>query len=361
MKDVLNERKHILNNGTIWLNLMPPRPKKPSEKAKASNALLEAISFLSAITKEEGAPQDTHILLGYKTATASNGVLSAGIIIEDDIFCAPNASIFRKALSKCGQGYTLSIDGTRIIVKSGGFKANVPCIDPGLLLSPNPDKPIIDIDDRLKEAFKVAEIIKPEYDGQRIELVAFLLNGQSIITTDGKLIIECWHGLDMPTLAIPKALTSIIVNNPRKLVKFGFSHSSITFFFEDRSWIKSQLYDKPYPVEAVLSVLSRTSNPMPLPPDFYKALDAVAPFSENGTIHFEREMLCSHRTTEAGATHEVKGLPKGPIYTAKYLSLIKPFVEKIDFTVNANGVGKDGGYLMFFFGKNVRGVIAGHG
>lgn len=335
------------------------KPKKPS--SKQSNRLLEAINFLAPITKDEGSPQDTHILLGNNVCTASNGILSAGIIIEDDIYCAPNAKLFRQSLSKCGQEYTITIDGTRLIIKSGGFKAIVPCIDPALLLSPYPDEPTIEINDNLKPALAIADIIKVE-NGQRIELVSFLLNGPSIISTDGKIIIEYWHGLNMPTIAVPKSIIPSIVGNTKRLIKCGFSHSSITFFFEDKSWIKSQLYTTQYPADACQAILSRQCNPSPIPPDFYKALDAVAPFSEHGTVTFERDMLCSHKTIDAGATHEVKGLPKGPIFNSKYLQIIKTIADKADFTVSANGLSsKEGSYLMFFFGKNIRGVIAGHG
>lgn len=342
---------------------MPPRPKKPSEKAKASNILLEAITFLSAVTSDTGAPQDTHIFLGNKFCTASNGVLSAGFKINDEIISAPNAKLFKQALSKCGDGYTLSIDGTRIIVKSGAFKAVVPCIDPNLLSIPEPDAPVADIDDRFKAALEIIDIIKSD-NGQRVELLSFLMNGQSVIGTDGKIIIEYWHGIELPTnLPVPKIIIPAIVGSG-PLAKFGYSHSSVTFWFANGSWIKSQLYNAQWPVEQCLSVLNKQSVPSAIPPDFFKALDAVASFSDHGTVHFERELLCSHKQTNIGATHDVPGLPKGPIYTAKYLQMIKGFAEKIDFTVSANGSVHSenaSGYLLFFFGKQIRGVIAGHG
>lgn len=334
---------------------MPPRPKKPS--SKLPNQLLEAITFLSIVTKEKGAPSDTHIFLHDKVCTAYNEILSAGILIEEEIACAPNNKIFQQALSKCGEGYTLSIDGTKIIVKSGKFKAIVPCIDPSILFNPYPDQPSFMIDDRLKEALACVDIIKSEPNAEKVHLLAFLLNGQSIINTDGKIIIEYWHGIDLPTLAIPRIIIPGILGNSKKLSQFGFSETSVTFFFEDKSWIKSQLYNKPYPIELTQNVLNKPSNPVPIPSDFYKGLDAINSFSENGTVWFERELLCSHKSIETGATFEVPGLPKGPIYSIKYLLMIKNIAERIDFTVP----GMQGSYYMSFFGKNIRGIIAGHG
>lgn len=341
---------------------MPPRPKKLS--AKLPNQLLEAISFLSCITKDIGSPFETHIFLHDKVCTAYNGTLSAGILIEEEIVAAPHNSILRNALSKCGEGYTLSIDGTKITVKSGKFKAVVPCIDPGILYSPFPDPVVAIIDDRLKTALACIEIIKPEPNAEKVHLLTFLLNGASVISTDGKLIIECWHGIDLPTIAIPKIIIPVILAHSKKLTQFGFSETSVTFYFEDKSWIKSQLYPQEYPTDTVMNVLNKNSNPSPISVDFYKGLEAVASFSENGSVYFERDKICSHKVEEQGATYDVPGLPKGPIYTAKYLSMIKQFAEKIDFGVSANGsVHKDNasGYLLFWFGKQCRGVIAGHG
>lgn len=341
---------------------MARQPKKPS--AKQTNKLLDAINFLSCVTRDTGLIYETHINLQYQTAVAYNDVLSAGIKIEEEIVAAPNAKVFRSALSKCGEGYTLSIDGSKIIVKSGKFKAVVPCIDPTLLANRLPDDPCAIIDDRFKAALECIDVIKPEANASQIHLLSFLLNGQSVISTDGKIIIEYWHGIDLPIIAIPKSIIAAIVGNSKKLAKFGFSNTSVTFYFEDNSWVKSQLYVEQWPMETTQNILNKNCNPSPIPVDFFNGLESVIPFSENGSVYFKRDKICSHKSEEAGAIFDVAGLPNGPIYTAKYLAMIKSLATKIDFAVSANGsVHKDNasGYLLFFFGNNVRGVIAGHG
>lgn len=332
------------------------RPKKPSSKLAQPNRFLEAINFLSCITKDVGAPFETHIALYNKTALAGNGVTAAGISIEEDLIAAPHNKTLQTALGKCGEGYSLTqLDASKLVLKAGKFKAIIPCLDINLLTQIYPDEPCATIDDRLKEALSVIEIIKSE-NAQRVELLSFLLNGQSLIATDGKIILEYWHGIDLPTnIPIPKSIITPILQNKKKLIRFGFSTSSVTFYFEDGSWVKSQLYAAQWP--RVDHIMDKACNAFPVPIDFFKALDAVTPFSEEGNIYFERELLCSHLSVDKGATHEVQGLPKGPIYTAKYFHMIKNIAEKIDFTVP----GTQGSYLCMFFGKNCRGVIAGHG
>lgn len=335
---------------------MPRKPKAPSKKAKASNSLIEALDFLSVVGKEKGTPYETHILLSNKTATAYNDQLAAGFLINEEIYCAPNTKIFHQALSKCTEGYTLTIDGPRMILKSGKFKASIPCIDPNLLSFRNPDPPCAQINDDLRTAFECMDIIKPEPDAQKIHLLAFLLNGQTVISTDGKILIEYWHGIDLPTnIAIPKALLSVVLANKKKLYSFGFSNTSVTFYFEDHSFVKSQLYADPWPMENVQEIFRRNCNVEPISEDFFKGLDAISGFSENGNVYFKKDLLCSN-DAGSSATYEVMGLRAGPVYSAKYLSMARKYMEKVDFCVTERN-----GYMAYFFGKNVRGVVAGHG
>lgn len=307
------------------------------------------------VTKDEGSPSDTHILLQNKTATAFNGTIGAGTIIDEDLNCAPHAKTFLNALSKCGETYTLTqMDQSKLQIKSGPFKANIPCIDPTLLYFPTPDPIQAPIDDNFKESLQIIEKVKPE-NGQRVVTLSFLLNGNSIISTDGKILIEAWHGLNMPTnVPVPKAIIPAILNN-KKLTGFGLSSTTATFYFEDNSFIRSQLYAEGWP--SISHILDKSSNPVDVPKDFFKALETVSNFSTNGFIYFRDGKLQSHEIEEAGATFEIKELKAGPVYSVKYLSLIKDIATKIDFYVPAERKS----LMCSFIGKKCRGILMGYG
>lgn len=328
---------------------MPPRPKKPSERI--ASKLLDAVRFLASICKDEGAPFETHILLSNKTATAFNGVIAGGALIDEEITAAPHAKTFYAALQKCTEGFTITqLDEAKLSVKSGKFRAIVPCLNPSLLPFPVPDSPCGPIGDELKTALAIIDKIKPE-NGQIIHLLSFLLNGQSCIASDGKIIIEAWHGLNLPTgLSIPLAFIPHVVGNSKKLFSFGFSEYSITLYSEDNSWIRTQLYAEKWP--DVYRILERPSNPVAVPQDFYKGLETIIPFSD-GVVNFDTNILRSHKEEGKGATFEIMGIAKGPVYPIKYLMMIKDIAEKIDF------YGKD--KMLTFVGKACRGRIAGYG
>lgn len=332
---------------------MPPRPKKPSERATTTNALTSAVSFLSSILKDEGSPFETHVLLANKTITAFNGTIAAGALIDTDISCAPHNKTLLAALQKCGDGFSLTqVDQAKLSIKSGKFRAIVPCVDPNILPNPTPDLSIAPIDDKFKDALKLISI---KSNGEQIYDLSFLINGGSVIATDGRIIIECWHGLDLPPgLPIPKALIPAITGHPAKLCGFGFSPNSVTFWFNDNSWIRSQLYAQTWP--NVARIMERESNPLAVPSDFFTGLETIAPFSE-GYVIFNKGLLRTHKDDGKGAMFEVEGLVSGPIYSLKYLNMIKGIADKIDFYV----AGEHKSYMCFFKGSNVRGVIAGHG
>ena len=59
----------------------------------------------------------------------------------------------------------------------------------------------------------------------------------------------------------------------KQLVKFGYSDTSFTLFFQDQSWIKTQLHNENWPdTDKILSVESKQ---IPIPEGFYKALLAA--------------------------------------------------------------------------------------
>lgn len=334
---------------------MPRLPRKAST-LKASNAFLDALQFLSSITTNGNTPYEKCVLLKDKFAIASNGNISAGCPIEEEIYAAPTNSILIEALKKCGNEFALTQNEEKLSIKSGKFKAIIPCIDPSPLFLPIPDPPQIDIDDNFKIALASIDCIKEEANENRIINHSFLMNGQSVLATDGKILIEYWHGLNLPVgPPVPKAIIPTINKSLKKLSKFGCSNSSATFYFEDGSWVKSQLYAGQWP--DISKLINKTSNPFPIPKDFFHGLEAVSPFSINGFVYFDNGILKSHFTELLGASFEIEGLPKGPAYSHKYLSILKDRATLIDF-VNTDDAGH---YMLYFFGDKLRGIVMGVG
>lgn len=325
------------------------RPKKSADTISHPSSLMDALKFVSSVSLDSGAPNQTHSIIGNNWILASNGTISAGHRIIENIQACPHTNRMIDALSKCASNHSITLlDSGRLSILSNKFRALVPCVERELLATPMPDPPCGVIDDRLKVALDMVGVLASE-NAQQLIQASILLQSGSVIATDSKIIFEAWHGIDLPQgLVLPKAAATAIVKKAKKLSQFGFSRTSFTFYFDDSSWIKSQLYSEAWPnVQRILDILS---NPWPLPSDFWIGFDAVTPFSEDEQIRFKENMLLSHDTNNIGAQYNCVGIPAGPKFNIKRLKLIQPYAKTIDFMVKDKAM---------FFGDNLRGALAG--
>jgi hypothetical protein len=326
---------------------------KPAEPVKST--LLTAIEFCSCVTEKLGAPYETHIGLHGNWAIAFNGIVAAGTPIADDIFCYPHNHYLVEALSHCDETFSLTqLSNDRLSVKSGKFKAIVPCLDPKLMQVALPDPQIVGITNEFKKAVEAVGVLA-DINSDHVLTASVLMNGQSVISTNRKMLLEYWHGLDLPfNVPLPKQFVAALAKQKKNLSGFGFSDCSATFYFEDGSWLRTQLYSESWP--DVSRILNRPANLWSIDPNFFTALKAVSKFSEDGNVYLDTNMLRSHNNDLQGASYECAGIPKGATYPIKQLLVMEPYVKRIDWL--APGV-HDNSYCLVFEGDKMRGVISG--
>jgi hypothetical protein len=327
---------------------------KKSNK-QTQNQLLAALEFCSVASERLGTPNETHISLRNFWAIQSNNIVSCGAQIVEDIVCCPHTLLMIEALSKCDDAYSLTqLDNGRLSIKSGKFKAVIPYLEPLLLPDVVPDPQMAPLSNAFKDAVEAVGVLASE-TALDVITASVLMAGPSVIATNRMMILEYWHGLDLPSgVPLPKQFITALAKQKKNLSCFGYSNNSATFYFEDGSWIKTQLYNEQWP--DVGRILNRDANLQPINPDFFTALEAVAPFSEDGNIYSDSNLLLSHSNAAVGASHECSNIPKGFIYPIKQLMIMKPYVKQIDFM--ANGF-HDNSYCLVFQGDNMRGVISG--
>lgn len=324
------------------------------KSTNSTSSLYQALKFLSAVTKDVGEPYETHVHLQNHLATAHNQLLAAGHPIEEELYAFPNNLKMLAALSKCGQNNIAitQLDNQRLAIIAGRFKALVPCIDPASFSVPIPDNSIAIINDRFRVALDIVAPLANE-DAFKVHLNSILLNGHSMIATNGAILFECWHGINLPPdIAVPKAFQKALSKVEYKLVGFGYSRSSITVYFENGSWLRSQLMADKWPMQTLNQILNKECNLQPMPTDLYVGLDAIKPFAEEGIVYFEPGKMIAKGE---GATYEIDNLPPGPIFSIKNLEMIKNHARKVDFF----SAGPGDTSMMMFYGDDIRGAIMG--
>jgi hypothetical protein len=219
------------------------------------------------------------------------------------------------------------------------------------LQSASPDPAIAPINNNF--AFSLEAVAPLALDEDSVVTASVLIDKGTIVATDRKVIIQHWHGIDLPPeLALPKALIKPLLSNSKKLIAFGFGKSSCTFYFEDKAWLKTQFFAEKWP--NVSMILDKKTNAHNLPDDFYTAIDALTAFSEDGFVHCDSNIMRSHEEEGKGASYEVYGLPKGPALNIKQFKMLKPFIKTIDFLVPHHNHK-----MAIWYGDKCRGAIAG--
>lgn len=281
-----------------------------------------------------------------------NRIVAAGARIEEDMEAAPRLDMFKLALETCGPSFRLiQLSPENLLVSAGEFKAYIPCLPAERLIEPIPDAPCAVVTDDVTRALRVVGTLA-DVKGKTVLESAVQLNAGSAVATDNHIMLEAWHGIDLPNgMLIPKQAIQVLAKIKKVLVNMGFSRTSATFWFEDGSWMRTNIFNEGYP--NVGSILRYNGEPRPVPSELFSAAKQIAPFSLMGEVFIKNGYMTSHpdNMTNVGSTLKlsIEGEHAPRIYDADNLKLISKLVQTWDETYNEQ--------ITYFFGENVRGAI----
>lgn len=333
---------------------MARKASKDPKMTVEADALLRAVDFVMCAQsdKSDAMPYQTHAILRNKTIMTFDGVLAAGTNCDfGEVSTAPHSFMLAAALKKCKTAYSVTqLANGNLVIKSGAFKAIIPALEFVAMATTSiyPDNPIAPIDDRIKDGFALLNPLLVE-SSQHVVTSTLLLQGYSMMATDRVLLTEFYHGVDLPPgLVLPKAFVNAVAKCPKKLARFGFSPSSVTFWYEDHSWIRSQLHTAEWPNAARIFGQPMTAT-VEIPKKLKEAVDSCVPFCREGLIYLNQNEVASHLDNADGATYDCKELPGGHIFAVKRLLDVLKFATHVDWLSSDLGA--------CFFGQNIRAML----
>ena len=336
-------------------------PRKAPKELSETEKLVKAIEFLAIAQKDPDKNKDlgltyqAHMALQQSTAVAFDGVLAAGTYVDfGDVRGAPQTFKLLSALKRCKAQYSVTqLDNGGLVVRSGAFRATIDAMPLQDLATLNiyPDQASVAVDDRLKVAFSLLNPLLVE-NTQYVVTSSLLLANGVVKATDRALLVEYWHGLQLSqlpvALVIPKAAVAAVAKCSKPLTSIGFSQQSVTFWFADNSWLRSQLHTEPYPnTDGIFNFAPVCTE---LPKKLKEAVEAVAPFSVDGNVYLNQNEVASHVDNATGATHDCKGLDGGWVFNIKRLTDVLSFATQADWTSSKIGV--------YFQADNIRAMLA---
>jgi hypothetical protein len=327
------------------------RGRKTKTSINPASALLEALKFVAVAQKKVGTVQQQFCAIFDNKVLASNGVLTIGATVAEDLNACAHTLQLIDALSKVGEDLAITqLSQNALAVNSGNFKALVPCVSFAELETVSPDPKCANLGNEVKEALEACMPLVTE-GAQHAHLAAVLLQAGSAVGTNGAAMVEYWHGFDMPpNMLIPKASAVAVAKCDKNLVAFGYSGSSITFWFEDDSFIKTQLFAENY-INYSIIFEKENLNFWPVPDEFFKAVEYVESFSKSGVVYFENSTVASDEQQAEASTYKIEGLPEGMAFNSKYLILVKNCFKNVCFVKEEK--------RAFFNNEKARGVLMG--
>jgi hypothetical protein len=337
------------------IQVPPPR----ATKKKATSRIGEAIRFILPATEAGGLDYQEYIRISAGYAVAFDGTVAAGFPVEEELTVFPHAKRLHDALAKCGVELTVAVmPNGHLSVKGGKSRFVIPALSDGSVMPPVwPDPNIAVISDVIKEGFRALKILAKDKAEHLVE-ASLLLQANTMVATDRNVLFEFWHGIDLPpSLVIPRSFADAVIKQEVPLIGFGYGSRSITFWYENGAWIRTQLYQEKYP--DYLRIIDVPSYPVPCPPELFEAIETIASHSDADTVLIWTGRVTTNREDEKGAQYEVEGIEITPdkgglpfrAFSPSLLKKIKPHCETVDFNTHQD--------KAFFFGGMIRGAIMG--
>lgn len=317
-------------------------------------SLIDALKFVQgAVAKKDPLPILTHFSIRDNRVKGYNGSVTISSPIPLGLDCQPKAIPFVKAIQTCDDTVQLALTATgRLTVRSGKFRAHVDC-SPEPFPDVEPTGEFCEIKPGLVAALKVLEPLIAE-DASRPWARSILMREGSLFATNNVAMAQYWVGHDLPgAMCISHTVVNELIRIKEDPVGIQYDDNSITFHYTDERWLRASLVHNGWP--DVDRILSMDSNQVDISPEFFAALETIAPFanSERDVWFTEHGVTTSIEDGE-GAAVTITGW-NTPIgwFNIDVLRMLSGFMTSVDFTSYPRPVmfsGLDG---------SLRGAIAG--
>lgn len=319
---------------------------------ETASQLLEALKFTSVGYKATGDVMATHTMMMGGWCVSYDGVIEAGMPIAlADFDAFPDTKLLADALNNVGKEIEITSLDEGVYIKSGDFEVTIPSGDRNLITAVPPDQNLWPLNNDFKIAVVMAgKIVKDT--AEKFRDATIWQNNWSMVATNGVCLVEVLHKNNVPPgVVFPKAFANALNKTEKNIVGFGYTEGvSFTVWYEDGSFIRTNLYNEPYPIgyDKVTELMSAEMF-LPFPTGMVEGIAAVAPF---GTAHradgknvvafrggyvVADPFFTSSGLLEWNANKAVKALPDSPRFDAQWFNLYSGDTTDIGFATDVQG------------------------
>ncbi len=287
--------------------------------AIAPNALVPALSHF-------------HFYEGRVQAGDGNVAIDAPTSLDLNITVP--AARFVAAIEACKGVHSISVTESRATVTGKKFKAWVPLLStyPSVKPTEGERQPCVGICDALKQVYDFIGT-----DASRPWACSVLFKDGYAWATNNKALIRVPTGISA-CVELPAFVVDALLNSEDKPVEFSIATNSVTFFYEDSVWLRSQLFAVKWPdIERFSNIIEQSSER--IPEGLTDAVETLSVFVQDNKLPV---LLLSDKgvaTQEGDHFAEIVDIDL-PVcaHDARLLKLVLPKATHAKFTSNGPNV-----------------------
>lgn len=322
--------------------------------------MLDALRFVQgSVAKKDFLPALSHFVIENGTVRGYDGTMAICSPINLDLSCKPKADTFVKAIAACGDG-TITLTMTpagRLSVKCGKHRFLIDCHPEEETPHAKPDGAYLyELGGAAKVFYDALQKIEPFVgnDASRPWSNGVLIDGKQMFATNNVILANIWTGIDFPhKVCIPHKAVKELIRVKQAPVSVQLAKTAITFHFEDKRWIRTQLIDSMgWP--DIGKVLDRppANQPKPIDPELFPAIKTLKPFVDKlSRVYFDKGAVTTTLSDEGGARVEVASVEYEGVYGIEMMLLLEGAATSIDWTNYPKA--------CLWFGDKIRGAIIG--
>ena len=307
---------------------------------KYKNSLHKALLFLAPV-------KQLYIKIANNKAYFFNDKLYIAYPVDENFTACPHLPSMLSAIANIDDAFAITNYKLWLTITDDKTKATINCLDVNAIKTINLDfKASIKVDNLLKTHIRNAlKTLDQKSNTKSYNGVLFTSN--SVVGTNGLVLVESWHGLNLPIsdTFISKDIAKIIATSKFDLTGLSTHLGVFVFHFDDAGVIASTVTDVNFP--PYLSLFSTKQLDVWAPPDdFFVGAKMLNSLTLNSTILLNEGVIKSGESS-----YQIDSLNAKLAIDFKLLNRIKEFCNQMAFDEERN--------CIYFFNDQVRGVLAG--
>ncbi|QJD54343.1 DNA polymerase III beta subunit [Aminobacter phage Erebus] len=314
--------------------------------------MLDALRFVaSAVAKKDFVQELTHFKIQDGRVTGFNGIVALSTDIDVDLDIQPNAAKLISAVKACPGTIALNMTPAgKLAVRSGSFKSFVDCLQEEHAYFVYPEGDSVELGPNFLDAITAVSPVM-SVDASRPWAMGVKLRGASAFATNNVMLVEYWHGTDLPfDMVIPAVAVNELIRIGEKPTRVQITDRSISFWFGEKRWMRSALLEgASWPTDRMAQILdASTGAQQEFHPEFFESVAKLKPFlGESGSVYLSADKISTSQHEDEGTSVDVPatGMLEMQAYHHHQLMILGEVAKTIDWTAYPRPCMFQGGAL----------------